>query len=243
MKIFITLIIILTLYDFGYCQDKDSLSSVEVNTEVTVATRNIWRGLDYGSAPSIQGTLSVRKNNLEIGAWGTTTLNGSKRGYGTWMELFATAYWKNWSFTVDDYFFFNEDDADNNYFEWDRKKTQHFIEGRIKYTHERFSVMGGYAFFKNTADHTTGVYLEAEYFITSAFSLNLGGVTDASWLSFYDRGGITTVGFSGRREIPIGNSYSIDLKASLIANPNHNGSVNATGVGTNPIYFVVYLTF
>lgn len=242
MRLCLMVVFLLFCYESGG-QTPDSLAEIRLNTEVVLSSRNIWRGLDYGSSPSIQGTLAVRKNAFEIGAFGTTTLNGSKEGFGTWMELFASAYWRNWSFTVDDYFFFNANDTDNNYFDWSRSATQHILEARVKYASPRFSVMTGYAFYKNRMDRTSGIYVEAEYFFTENFSFLIGGLTDESWLSFYRKGGVTTVGFTGRRLIKFSDNFSAQLKASLVGNPSYDRSVNAPGVGTNPVYFVVSIGF
>ncbi|HYC86674.1 MAG TPA: hypothetical protein VEB86_15685 [Chryseosolibacter sp.] len=235
-------VISLLLPACAHAQD-DSTRNFNLNTDITIATRNVWRGLDYGSSPSVQGTLAIVGERFELGTWGTTTLNGSKSGYGTWVELFATAKYKNFALTIDDYFFFNADDSLNNYLDWRRDKTQHFIEARLKFDSEKLDLMAGYAFYKNKADETNGLYFEAEYAPLPYLSFLLGAVTSSNWLSFYDEGGITTIGVAGKRSIPITETFSPALKASLIFNPNYEGSVNAPGVGTNPVYVVMSLTF
>lgn len=227
----------------GSSDTTKSKKDLPLNMEVTLATRNIWRGLDYGSSPSIQGNLAWSKEFFEVGACGTTTLNGRKEGYGTWLELYATAKYRGFSVTVDDYFFFNASDSLNTYFDWKQPSTQHFIESRIKWDSDKLDLMAGYAFYKNSMDKTKGVYLEAEYAPFRNFSIIMGGLTGASWLSFYDNAGITTLGISGKRELNMGPRFSPVLKTSLLFNPSHGKSVNAPGVGTNPVYFVVYMTF
>jgi hypothetical protein len=234
------LILFLVITNIAIAQD--STKNIALNTEITIATRNIWRGLDYGSSPSMQGTLALTKDFFEVGAWGTTTLNGSKEGFGTWLELYATAKYKDFSLTIDDYFFFNSADSLNNYFEWQRDRTQHFIEARLKYDTDKLDLMAGYAFYKNKGDKTNGIYLEAEYYPVRNLSFIVGGVTSANWLSFYDAGGITTIGVSGRRMVNVSEQFALALKASLIFNPSYDKSVEAPGVGTNPAYFAVYLT-
>jgi hypothetical protein len=228
---------------YAFAQDKDSTKVLNLNTEVSLATRNIWRGLDYGSSPSIQGTLALSHDNFEIGTYGTTTLNGSKEGFGTWVELYATAKYKSFALTIDDYFFFNAKDSLNNYFDWSKSKTQHFIEARLKYDSDKIDLMAGYAFYRNEGDDTKGLYLEAEYSPYKNLSFIVGGLTSSSWLSFYDAGGITTIGVSGKRTLNVSKNFSTTLKSSLIFNPSYDKSVEAPGVGTNPVYMVVYLIF
>jgi hypothetical protein len=241
LKRFFLTILPIVIYSNIFAQS-DTTAKIKVNTEITLATRNIWRGLDYGSSPSIQGTLSLNHDKYEFGAYGTTTLNGTREGYGTWLELFATFKHKQFSFTIDDYFFFNSADSLNNYFEWGNNTTQHFIETRVKWSSDKFGLMAGYAVYKNQSDKTRGLYLEAEYSPTDYLSFVVAGLTSSSYLSFYDDGGITTVGVSGKRTIPVSDNFEMLLKASLLFNPSYNKSVNAPGVGTNPVYFVVYLT-
>ena len=81
----------------------------------------------------LHGEIFGSFKNFSIGSIGTTTLNGSKEQYGTWLELYASYKFKNISFVLDDYFFFNADDQDNNYFEYRPENTQHFVEARIEY--------------------------------------------------------------------------------------------------------------
>jgi hypothetical protein len=242
MKLKRTLLALALLPLYVFAQAPDSAKTVNLNLEVSLASRNIWRGLDYGSSPSIQGTFSLMHENFEIGTYGTTTLNGSKQGFGTWVELFATYKYRQLSLTIDDYFFFNAADSMNNYLEWDRTNTQHFIESRLKFDSDKFDFMAGYAFYKNKADHTTGIYMEAEYSPFKNLSFIAGGVTGANWLSFYDAGGVTTLGVAGKKPIQLSEKFSMLLKTSLIFNPSYDKSVNAPGVGTNPVYVVIMLT-
>lgn len=220
----------------------DSTRALDLNTEVTLASRNIWRGLDYGTSPSVQGTLALRHKYFEVGAFATATLNGNKNGYGNWIELYATGKYKKFQLTVDDYFFFNFHDNQNNYFEWYSNTTQHQVEARLKFDSDKLDFTAGYCFYKNSADDSNGIYLEGEYAPFKNFSFIAGGLTGSNWLSFYDEGGITTIGASGKREIQVKESYALLLKCSLLFNPNYKNALPLTGVGNNPVYFVVSIT-
>ena len=46
-----------------------------VNTGVDLYSRYIWRGMDFGNAPSIQPALSFSYAGFELGAWGAYTLS------------------------------------------------------------------------------------------------------------------------------------------------------------------------
>lgn len=215
-----------------FAQDSSS-----VKTDVGIATRNIWRGLDYGSSPSAWGDIYWEQEKFSVGAMGTTTLNGSKAQYGTWMELYLTLeLTEKLSLTFDDYFFFNSTDSMNNYFDYSKDKTQHMMEARLEYENEKLEAFIGYVIYGNETDTTSGVYLEATFQPTKYISFTGGFLTDAQWLSFYDAGGMTTFAINGHKETGIG-----DLKASLILNPNYKNASPA--VGNNPAYFVLSLDF
>ena len=107
MKKLLLSICILVLVNSSYGQDQavpDS-SNLSFNVDLGVASRNIWRGLDYGSSPSIWGDLYGSFKKFSIGAMGTSTLNGSKSGYGNWMELYASYTFKNLTFVADRNFY------------------------------------------------------------------------------------------------------------------------------------------
>ena len=218
-------------------QNKASDSSnFDFNFDLGIASRNIWRGLDYGSSPSTWGDISGTFKNFSIGAIGTTTLNGSKEQYGTWLELYASYKFKNISFVLDDYFFFNADEQDNNYFEYRPENTQHFVEARIEYENDYLEALVGYVVYSNSGDSTNGIYIETTYKANEKLSFTAGVITGAQWLSFYDGGGITTLAVNGHQKVKAFGK-TLQLKASLVFNPNYANA--SPQVGNNPVYFVI----
>lgn len=252
-KIFFSCVFFFSLVT-AYPQASDSTTKpVRLNTDLIIATKNIWRGVNYGNnAPMVQGTLGVVfKEKFEVGACGTATLNGDKRGFGNWMELYAQYSWHHWTVTLDDYYFFSYDSL-NDYFNWNNSSTQHLLEARLKYSVEnRFSAMVGYNIYANQTA-SKALYFETEYNVFKDFSLLFGFVTGTSSLNFYSSGGITTVGVSGKREIKISKKFSMPLKAQLIVNPNYQNITTWDGsgyvdpgydyLGRNPINFVISIT-
>jgi len=245
----------LFLSSIAFAQD-DSVKTknVTVNTAFTLASKNVWRGVNYGNnLPTLQGTLAlVVKEKFEIGACGTTTINGDKRGFGNWMELYTSYTINRWSFTIDDYYFFSYDSL-NDYFNWDSKTTQHLIEGRVKYNiDKKFNIMASYNFYANK-DAQKAFYFEAEYFIKPDFSFTVGAVTGPSWLNYYDKGGITTIGINGYRDLKVSKKIKIPLKSSLYFNPNYKNIAKWDGsgyvdpgynyLGRNPVNFIISLNF
>ena len=233
-------ILVFAISSYGQDQAVPDSSNLSFNVDLGVSSRNIWRGLDYGSSPSIWGDLYGSFKKFSIGAMGTSTLNGSKSGYGNWMELYASYTFKNLTFVVDDYFFFNSEDSLNNYFDYTPQNTQHLVEARIEYENDYLDAMVGYVIYSNNTDNTNGVYLEATYKPNKKLSFTAGYLTASQWLSFYDKGGITTLGINGHRNLNVF-KQKLPLTASLILNPNYQNASPA--VGNNPIYFVLKTDF
>ena len=171
---------------------------------------------------------------------GTNTLNGSKSQYGNWLEMYASYEYKNLTFIIDDYFFFNSKDSANNYFDYTPEKTQHLIEARVEYKNKVLEALVGYVVYSNDADNTNGVYLEATYKPNKKLSFTSGYLTNSQWLSFYNSGGLTTLGINCHSEIQF-LKQKLPLKTSLIFNPNYKNA--SPLIGNNPAYFVISTDF
>ncbi|WP_338760831.1 hypothetical protein WAF17_14330 [Bernardetia sp. ABR2-2B] len=223
-------------------QAADSTNKGEVIISASIYNRYIWRGVNFADAPSIQALFAYSKGGFEIGTYGATTLNGDKRGYGNTIEVYATYKYKNFSITIDDYFFYESIDSLNNYFEYG-KNTTHFVEGRLRYDHDKFYLMTGYVLYTREIDDTKGLYLEAGYYLNDYIKVVAGGVTSSSFLNFQDTGGITNIGIYGNRTLNITPSFSLDLQTALIASPNYKNVADITGVARNPIHFLIGITF
>jgi len=228
-----------TSYCFAQKNQSDS-SNFGIGVYAGVSSRNIWRGLDYGASPSVWGDFSGSYKNFSLGAIGTTTLNGSKAQFGTWLELYAKYEFKNFSFVIDDYFFFNALDQENNYFEYRPQHTQHLIEARVEYENDHLEALVGYVIYSNRDDNTNGFYIEATYKLNENLSFTAGGITGAQWLSFYESGGLTTLGINGHRKVKL-LEQGLVLIASLIFNPNYKNA--SPLVGNNPVYFIISVEF
>ncbi|PIY09155.1 MAG: hypothetical protein COZ18_08585 [Flexibacter sp. CG_4_10_14_3_um_filter_32_15] len=221
---------------------QDSTNKGEVIISASFYNRYIWRGVNFTDAPSIQALFAYSKGGFEIGTYGATTLNGDKRGYGNTIEIYATYKYKNFSVTIDDYFFYESVDSLNNYFEYG-KNTTHFVEGRLRYDHSKFYLMTGYTLYSREADDTNGLYIEAGYYLNDYLKIVAGGVTSSSFLNFQDKGGITNIGIYGNKTVSITSSFGFDLQTALIVSPNYKHVADIAGVARNPIHFLIGITF
>ncbi len=57
-----------------FAQEKKCKFPFKLNLGADIMSRYVWRGMDYGSSPSIQPTLSFNIGNFEMGYWGAVAL-------------------------------------------------------------------------------------------------------------------------------------------------------------------------
>ncbi len=211
----------------------------------TLVSKNVWRGNVYGdNTPAVSANLGIVLNNgFELGAIGTSPINGKRDGYGIWMELYASQTIGKLKITVDDYYFFNAQDSLNDYANWSRSNTQHLIETRLKYCGDRFNVTASYVVYAASSS-VNNLYLEAEFYVVrDLLSVSAGGVLGESYLNFYNKGGVTHIGFTGYRIIKVTDSLSVPMFVTLMTSPNYKNASKYPAFTQNPINVVVGLTF
>jgi len=144
----IYLIILISLSFCGFSQ-QDSVSTdtskikIESFCEITLSSRNVWRGIDFGNySPSAFGLFGLSYKKLEIGAYGIVSLTGTNVGYGNTFNVYCALKSKYISFFVEDYYF-NGDNSNLNtdYSDW---SNTHFLESRLKFENKNFHLMGCY---------------------------------------------------------------------------------------------------
>lgn len=257
MKKLMTLIVVLSMYvglstQQLQAQDSSSVfSSDHFTSELTLASRNVYRGVSYGESPSIMMKGSwLPCKYFEVGVYGNMTLNGIKDGYGNQVNYYATikpfanstSELRNISITSDDFFYFNAEDSLNNYLDFGSEKTQHYMEGRIKYDGAKLDLTAGYTYYANKNANTDGIYLEAGYDVSSSLNIFVGYLTDQSSLMFQTKEGFTNAGFTISRKLTV-REFSPMFRTSLIFSPTYKTIENLPGVGRNPVSLVASLTF
>jgi len=190
---------------------------------ISMATKNYWRGNVYGdNLPMISGTFGYAFRGIEFGVIGTSPLNGSRTGYGIWAEAYVSVKLpEHFTVTLDDYYFFAPYDSMNNYFDWYEETTGHFLEYRVKYEVDRFSLMGSLVVYSNILAYNSP-YFEGEYYILlKKLSVTMGVVCGESELNFFEKGGIAMVGVNGYRDLEFSENFSIPFKISVMTSPNY----------------------
>lgn len=214
-----------------YAQNKDTS---KINISSDFVSRYIWRGLDYGKAPSIQPTLSFTKGCFELGSWGAFNTTGSYHE----LDLYAKYTIKGFSALVTDYFVHNEANSNSTrYFDYNEWTTNHTFEGTIQYKGpDKFpiSLLAATYFYgndrkitpdavdtsKTTIEQNYSTYFELGYRVTcrnKSFDLFLGLTPQAG--AYGNTFGVINAGITAYRTIQISDKFSLPVKASLIANP------------------------
>jgi hypothetical protein len=217
-----------------FAQVKDS-SKINITTDFV--SRYIWRGLDYGKAPSIEPTLSFTKGGFEIGAWGSYSTSGSYYELDPYVKYTL----KGFTLTFTDYFV-NDNALDpnhTNYFNYDEWTTNHILEGSLQYKGpEKFpiSILVATYFYGNdrkvkidtsnmsnvvtTLQQNYSTYIELGYTVkckNKSFDLFLGLTPSAGF--YGNTFGVINTGITAYRNIEISNKFMLPVKASVIANP------------------------
>jgi hypothetical protein len=218
---------------------KDEEKPSPLYAELGLYSRYVWRGVSFGNSPSVQGLLSYSLGNFEVGSYGAVTLTGNRQGYGNTIEVYAKYKYKNFSLTINDYFFFEAFDSLNSYFRYDGERTTHFVEAILKYEGKKVGFTAGYNFLTRRSDLTRALYLEANYRPHPDVVLFAGYVSDASFLNFQDRGGLTNLGIRGTRRIPITDRFALPVQMSVIVNPNYRNVARVPDVSAHAINFVM----
>lgn len=237
------IIILLAIIPFiGFAQEQ------KVNTEVTLTTRNVWRGVDFGnSTPTAEFLLTYDINDyIEVGSF-ISSSPLTNIGYGNTINFFAGVKKGNFALHIDDYYF--NGDVTNIPTEFTSWEKSHFLEARASYSSKLVSGLVGYSLYTGelykTPNNQQGVYIEGSLNVINndaeQLILTCGGITGPSALNFHDKSGITNV------SAKYGKTYGkYNIWTQVIYNPNHAfispAGLPRIGYGNNKLNFVIAIT-
>ena len=217
--------------DISFLQAQDKPKS-KINITSDFVSRYVWRGLDYGRAPSIQPTMAYTKGKIEIGVWGAFNTIGTYHE----ADLYAKYSMKGFTLALTDYFIHNETNSNNTrYFDYASKTTNHAFEGSLQYKGpEKFpvSILAATYFYGNdrawgydaakdsTLKNYYSTYFELGYTLKckeKTFDLFMGLTPMAG--AYGNTSGVINMGLTTYKTIQVTDKFELPLKASLIANP------------------------
>jgi hypothetical protein len=206
----------------------DTIPDFSATANVDLVSRYIWRGQEYGQAPSIQPGLSASWKDFTLGAWGAYKFTGA----GTQeTDIYISknigqitfAFWDYWSFS---------DTSAMDFFNYSQKTTSHLLEAQVLLSGgERlpFNLLASYFFYG--ADTTKSIYLELQY-VHSIGSLDMQFFAGFQPKGEYYGTNATFVnlGCTAIKTIKITDQWSLPLSLSLIANPSAKSVFLVAGI-------------
>lgn len=190
-----------------------------------LASRYIWRGVDFGMAPAFQPGLKYRagrgKVTFDLGAWASYSVNGSFAE----MDLYATLNLPYVWVGVIDYFFPVEASGDDQYYDYG-SNTLHVFEGLVGFSgHEKFPLTAffAYNFHSPVTDPDNSLYFELGYPFSLRRDVTLSLSAGAAHGAYYTQNGefnVVNVGLKASKSFSIKDKVVIPLSVALITNPD-----------------------
>jgi hypothetical protein len=204
--------------------------SAAVKFGADVMSRYVWRGVDYGNAPSIQPSISYTAGALSVGTWGAYSLgsfgtdsSGNAKVFAEhdlWASYGISSSAGTFSILFTGYFYPSNG---LKYFNFNSTGGSHVLEAGLSYTGlESFPVTAAvYYNFHNDVDHSA--YVQVSYGLTAeTYGLTLfAGATPAksSWYVTTDAAFIN-VGLTLTKSIKMTDAFSLPVSATYAVNPH-----------------------
>lgn len=235
-KFILSTLILFTL--ISNAQETEKSSSFSTSVELT--SKYLWRGQEYGEAPTVFPTLSYSTSGLCIYATGAYTFDNSWRE----ADLGISYTYKDLSFGVVDYYYPTPTGERDKLFEFDKDKTGHLLEGFLSYAPAFIPVTAMLSTFFYGADKNLdgkqawSTYAELGYHYdindTNMFSVALGASMSKSLYNNFETGfSIVNIALKYQTEIPTGKKYRIPVSAQYVVNPQKEKSYISFSIGLN----------
>ncbi len=198
------------------------LPQVKIGAEIT--SRYIWRGVDYGNAPSFQPSITFEEGAIKIGTWGAYSFAGAGSVFSehdVFAEIAIESKAGIFSFIYTDYYY---PGSKLKYFNFSGEgKGAHTLEAGLSFKGSApFPIqLSAYINFHNDPDYST--YFQAGYPIETddvslLFFAGLSGKRSV-WYGT-SKTAVINVGINFTKQFYISDKLSFPIFASLIINPD-----------------------
>ena len=199
-----------------------SFAQLKFGTDIY--SRYIWRGVDFGDAPSFQPTLYYTTGGLTIGAWGAYSFPGNPVNYAE-NDLYAsyaisTEKAGTFNLLFTDYYF---PSAGIKFSDFEKNGGAHTMEAGISYSGpEKFPVsLAIYSNVHNDVDNSSYIQIGYPFAVDDATLTLSAGFTPAKSVYYgTTKGAIINLGVSGSKSISISDKLAVPITVSYISNPN-----------------------
>lgn len=236
MKKFFVLTALLIFVQAVNAQETEKNSPFTASVELT--SKYLWRGQEYGEAPTIFPTLSFSTGGLCVYATGAYTFDNSWRE----ADLGVSYTYKDFTVGVVDYYYPTPTGERDKLFEFDKDKTGHLFEGCLTYAPSSFPITAMVSTFFYGADKNLdgkqawSTYAELGYHYdfsdTNIFSVTLGASLNKSLYNNFETGfSIVNIALKYQTAIPTSKKFSIPVSAQYVINPQKEKSYIAFSIG------------
>lgn len=219
-------------------QETEKKSPFSGSVELT--TKYLWRGQEYGEAPTFFPTLNFSAGGFSIYATGAYTFDKS------WREADLGISYTVSDFTIGvvDYYYPTVVGANDEFFNYKNKETGHMLEGCLSYAPSSLpiSVMVSTFFYgadkKENGDQAWSTYAELGYhhsFIEcDELSVALGASLNKSFYNNFETGfSIVNIAVKYRRELYAAKYFTIPASVQYVINPQKEKNYISFSLGLN----------
>lgn len=206
-------------------------SKIEFSSGFNLVSRYHWRGSMLSQGMAIQPFLETSLGSFTVGAWGSTTLQPFE-----WQEvdLYLNYEWKNFSFSLNDYFYHSDTETTPDFFDYRNNHTGHVLELMAAFKGSEkipFRVLAGYNFYG--ADPFNSLYFELAWMRTIEdvdFEI-FSGFTPTKGYYNETKSGFTNFGIRMTRNLEISKKIVMPLDIAWVYNPMNGRTFIVAAIG------------
>ena len=207
--------------------DTHRISSFSAGLELQ--TKYLWRGIEYGTAPTLFPSISYSTGGLYVYAMGGYAWNGSHQEVD-----FGISYtFSGISLGINDYYYPTEVGDTDHYFNYKGRSTGHWFEAALTYTPEKIPVWATVSTYFAGADKnpTNGKQAWSSYMEIGGqydfkeemnLSLAIGAALNKSFYNDYEHGfSVCNIALKYTKTFHYG-YFTIPLGTTFVVNPYKN---------------------
>ena len=201
---------------------KNLWAQASFNASMDIYNQYIWRGFNFGDAPSLQPSFTFDDSNLEIGVWGAfSTMRNPSSESKAYTETDTYASYSiptkssgSFSIGITDYFFPSVSYGD--YFDF---SNYHVFEANLGYTGPKSFPIGISANINFAgSDKQNSVYLQASYPILTG-AITFGMIPMKTNYYGLNKAGVVLIGLSNTQEVKLTDKFSLPVNGAVQVNP------------------------
>lgn len=204
----------------------DNQKTSHFTASLELQTKYMWRGIEYGTAPTLLPSLSYSIAGFSVYGMGGYAWNGSHQE----VDMGVSYTLAGFTLGVNDYFYPSAVGAGDDYFNYKGKETGHWFEGSLSYYPEKIPVWVLVSTYFAGADRNTTTGKQAwssyaeiggQYDFKNDMYINLavGAALNKSFYNDYEHGfGVCNIALKYGKNFEFG-KFTVPLSVSYIINP------------------------